>query len=1280
MASAEKPRVAETQLRELCAQLERRLANGEKCRAEEYLAAYPALAIEPESALDLIYTEYVVRTEFGECPQPDEYYTRFPQWRDMLSRQFQVHDLLSVGPLEGKPQVRGRPGETVRARLWKTNPDNFEVLEQIARGSSGVVYTAWQKSPPRVVALKAFPFLRWADDEHLARFRREAAAAARLIHPNIVQLYNVSEWEEIPYLVLECVDGGTLADKWGGAPQLQTPVAEIVLTVARAVEYAHGRGVVHRDLRPGNILMTKSGDPKITDFGLAKLLVAQDDDLTLKDQVLGTPGYMAPEQAEGRSKHAGAPADVYSLGAMLYEGLTGRPPFRGQTVLDTLHQVAAQTPLPPEQFKPGLSRDLQSICLKCLRKSPEDRYASAAELADDLRRFLAGEPTAARPLGGLERVWRWCKRNPLAATLTLALTVMSLAALLFVTTLWRHEVWAHHELQIAQEAAIREKAIADEQRRRTERLSASIIHDQAMAHADHGNSALALLLLSQSLELAARDGDRALERLARMNVTAYRAELVRRRVAVPHPDWVWSATFSPDGKRFVTVSKDKSARLWDTETGKPFGEAMRHDMPVWSAAFSPDGKHLLTGCGDPETKKGTLRLWTAATGRPAGPSFGEDKIVVSVAFSPDGRTLLILDLDTAQLWDRASLKPAAAPLAHPGTVLTAVFSPDGKTVLTGGKDGSARLWKVPGGEATGLVLQHLPPPDASPELQPRVVAAAFSPDGRFVATASQWIDVKQKRYVGGEARVWFTASGKPVGAPLAHPGPLKTVAFGPKSQRVLTGSFVIEGTQKDIFRGEARLWDVGSGRQIGATLQHTRPVWTTAFSPNGRVLLTGGEEGVAKFWLAATSKNIGSTWASGNSRKIEVSPDGKTAVVGHTYTPALAELMEIPPGWGSVLNMDDPPKIKALVFSHDGKLFATDAGTGKVQLWDEATMQPQGSLPHEAGRCPVVFSIDGKMLLTAWAKDELHWCACASGAPTGPSLKHRSEVIAAFLSPNGKLLWTRDSGGRVYAWDTATNELHGSLDVGGGHTAVGLRSGSMLVATVTGTDVIRWDLLDPRRVGPVLRHPEEVTSLAISPSGNLLATGCEDGSAQLWDMATGKAHGNRLEHLYTVAGVAFSPNGKTLLTWGQKNNVVLWDVATGKPASPALPHGSEITAALFSPDSRSVAVVSGTTVYIWDVATGRRVGPLLVHPEPVTRLSFHPKGRYLATICEDGTVRFFDLPRPANGTPSHIREWIEALTGRALGETGTFLEIDPQALVERRRQLRTIGGEPFPLR
>jgi tetratricopeptide (TPR) repeat protein/tRNA A-37 threonylcarbamoyl transferase component Bud32 len=433
------------QLREACSELERHLRAGSGRRVEDLLSAYPEVASDANAALELIYTEFVVREQLGQQPSPAEWFARFPQWREDLQQLFQVHRLAcasradnadtvcSSGTSDSSLADSGLEGTGGRPRFGP-----YELLGEIARGAMGVVYKARQLGLNRLVAVKMILAGPYATPEELRRFRTEAEAAACLQHPNIVQIYEVGERDGQPYFSLEYVEGGSLAHKLAGTPQPPGAAAALVATLARAVHYAHERGIIHRDLKPANVLLTGPtgaplGEctPKITDFGLVKRLDVPSGH-TQSGAIVGTPSYMAPEQAGGKGRAIGAAADVYALGGILYETLTGRPPFQGVTVLDTLEQVRLQEPMPPSRLQPKVPRDLETICLMCLHKEPVRRYASAATLADDLCRFLAGEPIQARPIRAWERGVKWARRRPLAAALV---AVSALACASFVVQL-----------------------------------------------------------------------------------------------------------------------------------------------------------------------------------------------------------------------------------------------------------------------------------------------------------------------------------------------------------------------------------------------------------------------------------------------------------------------------------------------------------------------------------------------------------------------------------------------------------------------------------------------------------------------------------------------------------------------------------------------------------------------------------------------------------------------------------------------------------------------------
>ena len=426
----------EVQLRKACAELDRRVREGESNVAQQVLAFQPKIASNEDLAIELIYREFVTLEELGATPSPHETLAQFPQWRARLERLLKLHDAFrpeAESETDRAPDTLARLDSTndgISERMADSNGflrqriGRYELLEEIARGGMGIVYEARQIGLNRIVAIKS---IRSADasEAERSRFRLEAESAAKLHHPNIVQVYDVGQYNGIDFISMEFVAGGSLDKRLHDESFSIHAIAKLIATVATAIHFAHQRGIVHRDLKPGNILLDNDV-PKIGDFGLAKRMECLDAQ-TQTGAVLGTPSYMSPEQAEGKLDEIKPPTDIYALGAILYEMLAGRPPFVGETPLETIDLIREREPVPPSSLAPNLPRDLETICLKCLSKEPTRRYESAQELADDLNRFLDHQPIRARRVGLVERSWRWARRRPaisgLAATLLLVILV-----------------------------------------------------------------------------------------------------------------------------------------------------------------------------------------------------------------------------------------------------------------------------------------------------------------------------------------------------------------------------------------------------------------------------------------------------------------------------------------------------------------------------------------------------------------------------------------------------------------------------------------------------------------------------------------------------------------------------------------------------------------------------------------------------------------------------------------------------------------------------------------
>jgi hypothetical protein len=435
--------------------LERRWQQGERVLIETYLAALPG-AVDVDARMDLIYTEILVREAAGDRLGPAEYTFRFPDLAQRIETQFLLHRTLLDEPAVAEAEAIA---EQPPSRKFAHAVPGYEILDELGSGGMGIVYKARHLELGRTVALKVLRADSWDRDPEM-RLRREAEALARVQHPHIVQIYEVGVADGQPYLALEYVSGGTLADRLRVGPIKVRDVAAVVRLVALAVHAAHEQGLVHRDLKPANILLRKKSDtgpispigpisdfePLVTDFGLVKRL--DQSDFSRTGELLGTPSYMAPEQAAGR-KNIGPAVDVHALGAILYEGLSGRPPFQGDSAVSLLTQVANTEPIPPSRLRRGVPRDLEAVVLKCLEKNPAKRYASAAALAEDLRRFLAGEPTQARPLTALGRTVKLVRRHPLPAGLLALVAASLLVGLTGILWQWREAVAARCHLQMA---------------------------------------------------------------------------------------------------------------------------------------------------------------------------------------------------------------------------------------------------------------------------------------------------------------------------------------------------------------------------------------------------------------------------------------------------------------------------------------------------------------------------------------------------------------------------------------------------------------------------------------------------------------------------------------------------------------------------------------------------------------------------------------------------------------------------------------------------------------
>jgi len=990
---------------------------------------------------------------------------------------------------------------------------DYELLHEIARGGMGIVFKARQLSLNRIVALKLMLPGLLSSEAELRRFRAEAEAVAQLQHPNIVAVHEVGELDGQQYFSMDYVEGESLAVKIKDHPLPAATAVMYVKTVAEAIHYAHEQGILHRDLKPSNVLTDKSGQPRVTDFGLAKR-IESDLGLTATGVVLGTPSYMPPEQAEGKNNQLSPASDVYSLGAMLYELLIGRPPFQAATPLDTVLLALNSGPAPPRLLNPTISRDLETICLKCLEKDARKRYLTAQDLSDDLGRYLTREPIKSRPISRLSRAWRWCRRNPWPTVATVALAL--LVVVILVT-------------------AINSRA----------RLRQLLI-EQARAERGAGRRGKALDLLAEAARIK-----RAPE-LRQEAIQTITSPGVRPRLQIPiHTYGIGrSFYFSPDSKMlaldydcrtgsFTTVSSSSDKRqagasndgagtkyrvgIWDTQSGRL--SKIVDDHPEWhktneKTGYNPPDKRLISESANgrivilcPFSHRNTgqsLEVWDITERRLIGKIPDNNSNNLGVLLNDDGRIIVIQDHsnpNVIQIWDvtGSGLKKRQIVLAsnagayiQPGGI-----SPDGSMLAAFsalGKKGGVSIWDtVTGTEITRLPDNHTP---------------VWSGDGNFLATwgpsvsgtsliVAQSKETSQQMDLLGCGLTIKGALGLQSGTETLGVSVERSVVnmweiLNPTSTYLLSDQVdtLSFNNRHNRLASNSVIWDVipdgGSGR-LSLSQQFL----------DRRVLFNGP----GQLWLIPTNKFL------------------EFPITIQQAAPDEREIILKSPGyWGfSVSNKKDAKiftRVHDFSFSPDGKsvlttgqIFTNNSGEispnrdSILELWDLNTQERRAIWhkedTHNSFTC-ARFSPDGKRVatcgnITVWDAEK--------GKKLNQEIDDMNSIVLAF-SPDSRLVYF---GG--YA-NSNTRESNISV-----------------VETETGRELGRWRA-----------HQGDVTSLVVSRDGQRLASGGEDEAICVWDVKTRSEIYRWAAHPGRVTALMFSSDDRTLTSGGEDGSLKMWNL------------------------------------------------------------------------------------------------------------------------------------------
>ncbi|WP_175517105.1 WD40 repeat domain-containing serine/threonine protein kinase [Planctomicrobium piriforme] len=1002
----------------------------------------------------------------------------------------------------------------------------YELYEVLGRGGMGIVFRGRHLKLNRQIALKMMLPGSYAGPAELKRFEREAQIVASLCHPHIVQVFDVGDAAGRPYYTMELISGGSLAEMLTRSSRSIRESAALVIQLATALDLVHRSGVIHRDLKPGNILLTEEGIPKIGDFGLAYQPAGRTD-VTLNSTWLGTPSYMAPEQALGKTSSVGPAADIYSLGAILYELLTGWPPFRAESAMELQRLSVNEDPLPPGRLNQAVPRDLEAICLKCLEKDPRQRYRTAGELQEDLTRFLNHIPVLARRVTNTDRVQRWIQRNPAISVALAGIAVLTF--MLLVGSIWS----AAHFRELAQTngrlawdksllarqfESERDKALSAEHREsglrsKADALSATYlknlyiaemtlatqasaipggiarVHDllsnwtqtatdlrdwewyylNGLCHQDQGTfqahlrGALDVAWSPDGTQLATAGVDKTICLLDRSG------KRPPRRLT-GHEREVLSVMWNSDGTRLASASWDGRVKVWDALSSQLLFDCAGVYGELFCVDWSPDDQSLVAGCKD-----GVIRVWNANTGELRRELTGHIDAVAGVAWSPDGTLIASAGHDhTVRIWSASTMAQERVLRGHTNWVNDVEWSPDGSRCASAGNDQTARIWNPLTGTEELSITGH----------RQSVISLSWKQDGQELATASDDMT----------ARVWSTLDGTQKRQASGHLAELTGVAWAPDGSEFASCG----------YDGNVKLWSESSPHRALPLTRHG-DLQVVAWNPtDSEQLAAAWGEGFVQVWDTQEQAVIGELRAEGTYlRSAQWHPNGKTIATGSEDGLIRLWNLDSPGTPATILDQGRP--VLQMCWDPQGKWLAA-TGLGPVTIWDvverKRLREFSGNGKPFATMCP---DPKGELLAIGAEDGTINLWNMSNGEEVLTYQQHRSRIVSMAWSPDGKLLASTSLSPLIHLWDPRTGELLRTLN---GHTATS-------------------------------------SQLAWSRDGCRLATVAHDGRLKIWDAECGREVLN-VENTYAwLNSVSWSRDSRSIAMCDQHQSVWIADAAAG---------------------------------------------------------------------------------------------------------------------------------------